>query len=161
MIRRINERLDGRLNQRQHDKVIKMTVVQMLAQRTEPVRFTLPAEELPWVTERADQLIAGLRARGYPVVGDLDELRPTFREGGRRPDDATDDELLEASLDALAMLSEKYAKSWWLRKRESVEGVEQKGSVASRARGAVFKTQRRAAKLADKNPWRPRRWAWC
>ncbi|MEP6665880.1 MAG: hypothetical protein ABJA81_05480 [Nocardioidaceae bacterium] len=152
VIRRVNERLGGRLNQREHDKVMKMTVVQMLARRTEPVRFSLPEEEIPWVTERADACIAALKARGYPVVGDLDELRPRFREGGRRPDDATDAELLEASLDALALLSEEYATTWWKDMRESVEGVEEQGGLRSKARGIIFRSQRKAVQLADKNP---------
>lgn len=152
VIRRLNERLDGRLNQREHDRVVKLTLVQMLAKNTEPVRFTLPPEEVPWAEERAAELIAGLAARGYPVEGDLDELRPRVREGGRRPDDATDDELLEASLDALTLLSEKYAKTWWMRKREAVEAMEERGGVASRARSAVFKGQRKAAAIADTNP---------
>ncbi len=152
VIRRVNERLGGRLNQREHDKIIKMTVVQMLAKRSEPVRFTMPDEELGWVTERADACIAELSARGYPVVGDLDELRPVRREGGRRPDDATDDELLEAALDALAMLAEDYATSWWETKRSSVEGVPEAKDVRSRARRLVFQGQRKAATLADKNP---------
>ncbi len=152
VIRRVNERLGGRLNQREHDKIMKMTIVQMLARRSEPVRFTLPDEEIPWITERADSCIAELTARGYDIVGDLDELRPVRREGGRRPDDATDAELLDAALDALALLAEDYATSWWRRKRHSVEGVDEAKNVSSRARRLVFSSQRKAAQLADKNP---------
>ncbi len=152
VIRRVNERLGGRLNQREHDKVIKMTLVQMLAGRTEPVRFTLPREEIGWATERANAMVAELASRGYPVTGDLAELRPRLREGGRRPDDATDAELLEASLDALALLSERYATSWWVRKKSSVEDVEEGGDLASRARGTFFRGQRAAAQLADRSP---------
>ncbi|MBA2715883.1 MAG: hypothetical protein H0U51_02325 [Propionibacteriales bacterium] len=153
VIRRVNERLGGRLNQRQYDKVIKMTVAQMLAKRTEAVRFTLPAEELPWVTTRAERMIEALRSRGYPVAGDLDELRPQSRDGGRRPDDASDEELLEASLDALAMLAERYATSWWQRKKPDVDASATSAvDLASWARGAVFRNQRRAAEIADRRP---------
>lgn len=150
VIRRVNERLGGRLNQRQHDQVIKTTVAPMLARRTEPVRFTLPEEELGWVSERADEIVSLLGARGYPVVGDLTELRPLPR-AGRRPDDATDQELLEASLDALALLSERFATAWWQKKRPDDAG-DRKPDVASATRGAVFRGQRAAADLADKNP---------
>jgi len=149
VIRRVNERLGGRLNQRQHDQVIKMTVAPMLAKRTEPVRFTLPADEHDWVSRRAEETIAVLASRGYPVVGDLDELRPQLREG-RRPDDATDAELLEAGLDALALLSERFATAWWQRRRPDDPG-DHKADVASLTRGAVFRGQRKAADLADKN----------
>jgi hypothetical protein len=152
VIRRVNERLEGRLNKHQHDKVVKLTIVQMLARRTEPVRFALPPEELEWISARADETIAALKEHGYRVVGDLDELRPAHREGSRRPDDATDSELLDASLDALALLSEEYARLWWVRRRSAVEGVEQQGGLGSRARAAVFKGQQRAADLADRSP---------
>jgi hypothetical protein len=149
VIRRLNERLDGQLSQRQHDQVIKLTVAPMLARRTEPVRFTLPKDELGWVSQRAEEIVGLLASRGYPVVGDLAELLPQPREG-RRPDDATDSELLEASLDALAMLSERFATAWWQRRRPDDPG-EQRGDLASLARGAVFRGQRAAADLADRN----------
>jgi hypothetical protein len=152
VIRRVNERLEGRLNKHQHDKVVKLTIVQMLARRTEPVRFALPPEELDWISERADDTIAALKDHGYRVIGDLDELRPAHREGSRRPDDATEAELLDASLDALTLLSEEYARLWWARRRKAVEDVEQKGGVGSRARAAIFKGQQRAADFADRNP---------
>lgn len=152
VIRRVNERLGHRLNQRQHDKVIKRTVVHGLAKVAEPVRFTLPEAELPWITARAEEMIDAVRSRGYRVMGDLQELRPQRREGGRRPDDATVEELLEASLDALALLAEAYAGLWWQRKRRNVEEGSEQGGLASRTRGAVFRAQRRAAGLADANP---------
>ncbi|MGI8434885.1 MAG: hypothetical protein ACR2LE_09155 [Nocardioidaceae bacterium] len=153
VLRRVNERLDRRLNQRQYDRVIKLTVVQMLAKRTEPVRFTLPAEELPWAIARAAEMITALRSRPYAVVGDLDELRPQHRPGGRRPDDATDVELLEAAVDGLALLAERYAATWWLRKKADVtDSTDRPVKLASAARGAVFRTQRRAADLADRSP---------
>ena len=150
VIRRVNERLDGRLKQRQYDFAIKTTVVPMLARRTEPVRFTLPAEELPWVTERAAEMVAQLTARGYPVVGDLEDLRPQAH-GGRRPDDATDEELLEASLDALALLTERYGTAWWNKRRPEDPGDQHVG-VSSRVRAGVFRSQRKAAEVADSNP---------
>jgi PAS domain-containing protein len=151
VIRRINERMEGRLNQRQYDHAIKAAIVPMLAKRTEPVRFTLPEEEMGWVGERADEMIRVLRARGYPVVGDLEDLRPQ-RRAGRRPDDASNDELLEASLDALAMLTERYATVWWSRKPADQVSEDRQEDLGSKARAAVFKGQRKAAELADSNP---------
>jgi hypothetical protein len=152
VIRRVNERLEGRLNKHQHDKVVKLTIVQMLARRSEPVRFALPPEELDWAAARAEEMIAALRDHGYRIVGDVDELRPAHRAGSRRPDDANETELLDASLDALALLSEEYARLWWARRKTAVEGVEQKGGLGSRARAVVFRGQQRAADLADRNP---------
>jgi len=151
VIRRVNERLAGRLNQREHDRAIKNTLVPMLAQRTEPVRFGLPEEDVAWASRRADEMIAALRDRDYPVEGDLDELRVEFRTGSRRPDDPDDAELLDASVDALALLAEEYATSWWVRRKASIEADLGAPNLASKARGAVFRSQRRAAELADRS----------
>ena len=82
------------------------------------------------------------------MVGDLDELRPRPREG-RRPDDASDDELLEASLDALALLSERFATAWWQRRRADEPGD---SSLAIKTRGAVFRGRRKAAEIAVRSP---------
>lgn len=152
VIRRMNESLGGRLNQRQYDRAVKTTLVPLMARRTDPVRFSLPDEELGWVTERAEQTIAALQSRGYPVVGDLDDLRPRQRENRRRPDDATDAELLAASTDALALLAEAHATSWWVQKRPDAETADARDGLASKARAAVFRGQRKAGELADTNP---------
>lgn len=152
VIRRVNDRLGGRLNQREHDKAIKNTLVPLLARRTEPVRFSLPEEDVGWAAARADDMITALRQRGYPVRGDLDELRVSHREGSRRPDDPSDAELVDASLDALALLAELYATSWWVRRKEQIEAAAGPPNLASKARGMVFRGQRQAAQLADRNP---------
>jgi hypothetical protein len=151
VIRRVNERLDGRLNQREHDKVMKMTVVPQLAKQSQRARFTLPDEQFSWATARADEWVAELGGRGYDVVGDLDELRPVRRPEGRSPEDATDQELLEAALDAMAALAEEFATTWWEGKKESVEGVQQAADTGSRTRRLVFRIQRKAADIADHN----------
>jgi hypothetical protein len=149
VIRRVNERLGGRLNRRQHGQLVKGTLAPMLAHRTDPVRFTLPREEEDWVQARAEQMIAGLAERGYPVVGDLDDLRPRRHEG-RRPDDASDQELLEASLDALALLSERFAKAWWQRRRPDEPGGDV--PLVERTRGALLRGRRRAGEVVVKSP---------
>lgn len=152
VIRRLNERLGGRLNQRAYDKVVKSTLVQSLAARAEPTPIQLPNDEAFWIAQRADDMIAAIAARGYSVVGDLDELRPRPPDAGRRPDDATDAELLEATLDALTVLTEEYASSWWKRKRAAVETGEGGGGAGSRTRRAIYKGKSAAATVVDKNP---------
>jgi hypothetical protein len=150
VIRRLNDRL-GELNQRQYDRVMKLTVARLLAARGEPVRFSLPEEDYPWVRDRGDQMIKAIQARGYDVVGDIAELEsePT---SGRRPDDPTDAELLETALTALAGLSEKYATVWWARKEPDEElGAASTAKASSGVRALVFRGQRAAADLADRN----------
>jgi hypothetical protein len=151
VIRRVNERLGGRLNQRQYDRVVKRTIIPMVAARTEPVRFSLPPEDFAWVTERAEGTIAALRARGYPVVGDLDDLQPVPRPSDRRPDDATDEEVRESALDVLAFLSEAHATSWWERKKPYVKIADAREGAASSVRAFGFGIQQWFARLADHN----------
>jgi len=152
VIREVNTRLEGRLNQRQYDRVVKRVLVPLMASRTGPERFSLPPEQLDWATAWADATVKTLQARGYPVVGDLDELRPHVPEGGRRPDDASRDELLDASLDALSLLVEEHATAWWSRRTPDTGGGDVRAGGASWARGVVFRSQRRAAAVADRNP---------
>lgn len=150
VVRRVNERIDGRLNQVQQDWLVKRNLVRLLARRTQPVRFGLPVEEMPWVTERASGWIASIEGRGYDVVGDLGDLVPRPEPSMRRPDEVSESELLEASLDALAMISEEYARKWWTRRRQRLDEVEEKRDLTSQARALVFKGQMRFAHLADK-----------
>ena len=152
VIRRVNERLGGRLNQRAYDHAVKKTLAQHLARRSDAARIGLPADQLQWVSRRADETVEALRSRSYRVVGDLDELRPQRRSDVRRPDDADDTELLDASIDALAFLTETYATSWWARKKSAVEGARERGGIGSRVRRVAFSSQQRAASLADRSP---------
>ena len=47
-----------------------------LARRPRGARLLLPLERESWAKEHAEAVIAGLRAAGYDLIGDLDELRP-------------------------------------------------------------------------------------
>jgi hypothetical protein len=47
-----------------------------LADRPHGERLVLPAERDAWAKEQSETLIGGLRASGYRIAGDLDDLRP-------------------------------------------------------------------------------------
>lgn len=163
VVRRVNERLGGRLNQRQYDLVVKVTLVRLLGERSEPTRLGLAGErgeqakfglaetELPWLRERAEQFIAAIRDRHYQVVGDLDELRPAVTQTGKTPDDVSDAELLEVALDALAELTNKYADMWWSRKKNMVDETPHPHRLADEARAVTYQAKRTMAQLVDKN----------
>ena len=55
------------------------------------------------------------------------------------------------SASSAALLAEKYATTWWARRKAVIEADPPKPNIASKARGAVFRGQRRAAELADRN----------
>jgi hypothetical protein len=107
---------------------------------------------MQWATAWTDATIKTLEERGYPVIGDLDELRPRVPAGVRRPDDASRDEVLDAALDALSLLVEEHANTLWSRRRPDTVRADVSAGGASWARGVVFRSQRRAAALADRNP---------
>jgi hypothetical protein len=152
VVRRLNERLGDSLNQRQYDRTVKLTIVRILAELTEPVRFALPPEDLDWARERGQQMIDAVREAAYPVVGDLDELVPR-PASGRRPDEPSEGELTDAALAALAGLAERYAKVWWARRDPDDEANPEARwvRVSSNARAVVYRGQRVAARYADRS----------
>jgi hypothetical protein len=65
---------------------VKETVAhRALADRPRGGRLVLPAERDAWAKEQSETLIGGLRASGYQIVGDLDDLRPP--QVAQRPGD--------------------------------------------------------------------------
>ena len=93
--------------------------------------LVLPEAELPWVTERAEQQIAAIRAGGYDVVGDLDDLRPRATAGSTAPHEVTDAELLDASGRALVVVSRELAQMTRRNKRLASR-LWESGSVSER-----------------------------
>ena len=153
VLRRLNERLDHRLNQRQYDRVVKDALVRYLPPPDESERFVLPADHLGWATTEAEKLIDHLRRKGYDVVGDLDELVPSVAGAGRRPEEVSADAMLEASMEALTVLAEQYATAWWQRRRPDVPRAPAPLRVraTSGARSIGYRLRRGAADLADRN----------
>ena len=152
ILRRLNELLGHTLNQRQYRRVVKTIIAPAMARRLGSPQFGLPRENNAWVAARAGEIVGSLETRGYSVVGDLSELLPVGNEGGRRPDEATNEELLEASMVALTELVEVHAKAWWHERRpdKKVQGPST-GRALGAARGVGFRVRRRAAEAADKN----------
>lgn len=153
VVRQLNERLEKKLNQRQYGRVVKLVLVPALGRSLGSSRFGLPSDQEAWVRSWSQGAVARIEAGGYRVVGDLAELLPATQEGIRRPDDASTEELLEAAMIALAEVSRRYADAWWSRKRPDVgvDNVPTRTRLASAARSVVFRGQRRAADLADRN----------
>ena len=134
--------------------MVKNTVEQDPPSTTAADRMVLPAEHLAWATEQAERMVGRLERGGYDVVGGLDELRPRAPQGGRSPDEVSDEELLDSALHVLTVLAERHAKLWW-RNRKSDQPGTAAGSVAVRAssglRGAAYRVRRKGADLSDRN----------
>lgn len=156
VVRRLNEGLGHRLNERQHANVVKNTLAPYLAGAGADARYALPGEELAWVEAEAMRQVAAVRSGGYHVVGDLGDLLPRADEGGRarRPDDVSTDELLTMAMLALTAMTERSAKLWWRARKDDRARVAPTGvrsRLTSDWRAAGFRGRRLVASLADHN----------
>lgn len=106
LLRRINEGLSAT----DIDPTRWLFWIRWLARRLETrsgmLKFTLPDRDLGWLSERAAAVIEGLRAGGYPLVGDLDELvpHPVDPASARHPSDAPDAAVLDAAVEAMQVM---------------------------------------------------------
>jgi hypothetical protein len=108
LLRRLNTTgvLDD-LEWRSYESLTKeFLALDVLAERPGAVPLRLPPGDRAWVREWSAQTVESLRAAGYHVVGDLADLLPesdsTADAATVHPDEATDGELLDAALYAVA-----------------------------------------------------------
>lgn len=147
---RLNARLDGSIDERQHVKVVGHTVRRALREIPgDGVR--LPLGELAWVTERSEHTVESLRARGYDVVGPLEDLVPRGADtDGGIPATSTDEELVEAMLVALAAQSQAHARTWSRLRRDEARMESGNADRAGRqARAAGYRVRNKALSLAN------------
>jgi hypothetical protein len=85
---------------------VKETVAhRALADRPRGGRLALPAERDAWAKEQSETLIAGLRASGHQIAGDLDDLRPPqVTQPPASPSDQPTEAILDAAVQAAAAL---------------------------------------------------------
>ncbi|HEY3529880.1 MAG TPA: hypothetical protein VGK78_12090 [Nocardioides sp.] len=75
LIRRINRAANEELEPAQYRPLVRELLAhQTLSRRTRTPRLALPPDVHPWATGLAEAWIAEIRARGYDVIGDLDDL---------------------------------------------------------------------------------------
>lgn len=153
MVRRLNESLDGRLNERQYIRVFDNAVKPALRAGNGSARLRMPDELRGWLSDHSDQLIAFLRTSSYGVVGDLDDLRPQAAAfEGTDPAEVADAELFAAALSALTGTVDHYASFWWrVRRRKEAVDVDAKTRLVSAGRALGFKARTQALRLADHN----------
>jgi hypothetical protein len=106
MLRRLNRALPPDLPDWFYTTRVKGQIAQrVLARRAGGDRLQLPPTRRNWAEGRSDQLISALKASGYDIAGDLDDLRPVPPRSPRaRPHEVTDKQLLDAAMDSLAQL---------------------------------------------------------
>jgi hypothetical protein len=111
LLRRINQRLQGDLSWPEHESLLKNFLTRrVLTGRADSTPTGVPVHDRDWVLDRSRVLVDGLRERGYDVVGSLDELEPDFSgQPDTLPDPAADD-VLDAAVDALAVLLTEHVR---------------------------------------------------
>jgi hypothetical protein len=153
VVRRLNIALGSSLNERQYAQVVEGALAPALSREGTDHRYGLPEADMPWAEAEANRQMTAVRAGGYRVVGDLGDLLPRREAGTRRPDDASDEELLNAAMLALTTVTDWSARLWWRRKddqpRVAPAGVRVAATSAGRAVG--FRARQFVADLADRN----------
>jgi hypothetical protein len=130
VLRRMNPAL-RRLDWATYEQEVKWGLAARLAARQGASRLGVPVGRRDWVSERAEQMIAGLRAGGYDIVGDLEELRPVFdRRRVVMPRDVPAGQLMQIAGECVGDLMAEHA----LRKRRlrSLVRVPGPGSAVGR-----------------------------
>jgi hypothetical protein len=109
LLRRYNVRRGHQLSWPTYRRTIRTELDKSFAEAiSDPRKLTLEANEREFFAAAAREVTERLRAAGYSVVGDLNDLLPrteelAVRESGPQaePADLTDGELLDAALDVL------------------------------------------------------------
>jgi hypothetical protein len=105
LLRRTNERADRIQPRRYREDLRGELIERVLRERPDQAPIAVPERHHDWLRKRSRELIEGVRAAGYTVVGDLADLEPaTVPAGARAPGEVDDAALLDAALDALAGL---------------------------------------------------------
>ncbi|MEV6608668.1 hypothetical protein [Kutzneria sp. NPDC051319] len=102
LLRRVNVAVERRVGWPQYDAVIKDYLAHKILAAHGNGKVALPASELPWVRDRAEQVVTAIERAGYDVIGDLDDLLPAITTAS--PAAPTDAELLDTAVAALADL---------------------------------------------------------
>lgn len=109
LLRRVNRSLGERLDWWAYERAVKHRFAEdVLAAGGRDRRPSVPAEHRPWFQQRHREMVSSLRALGVDVVGDLDELEPSF--GGPDAVDGPDlEDVVAAATEALAELLSQQA----------------------------------------------------
>jgi hypothetical protein len=154
VVRRLNIALGRRLNERQYTLVVGGVLAPALSRESTDYRYGLPEADMPWAEAEANRQMTAVRAGGYPVVGNLGDLLPRREADTRRPDDASDEEVLNAAMLALTTVTDWSARLWWAQRKDDQPQVAPAGvrvAATSAGRAVGFRTRRLVADLADRN----------
>ena len=152
MVRRLNKRLNDVLPNHHYRSLVREFLVhQNLSGRNASPRLALPPAVHSWATDLNRAWVEELSRRGYDVVGDLEELVPGEPRPYVDPDACDEQQVAEAALDALALMTREAAR---LRDVEAElrAGLEDRDRQLDRFYGGrVFRAKRRVVELSEEN----------
>ena len=175
LLRRLNEGLGDRLNERQYLYLVNRVLKPVLHERASGTPFRLPVLRARLGGREDRATVALLAAGGYHVVGDPAHLVPAPDADPDSSDDAPatgtdpgaveDADLLAAALTALTGTVEHYGDYWWrTHKRRAAASAGAAERAASGARALGYRAKVGALERAIRNRvlgWAARRYlAW-
>jgi hypothetical protein len=111
MVRRLNTRLNDVLDGYGYRRFVREIVVHQHLSQRDSTRLGLPPEVHDWASSLARSWVSELALRGYDVVGDLDDLIPAPEPRPYvDPDTVEEEQVADAALDALAVMTIEAAR---------------------------------------------------
>lgn len=155
LVRRINERVNNGVlaNEDYRQLVRELLVHRTLSHRVGSPRLALPPDVRDWAARLSETWIEVLAAKGYDVVGSLDDLRPdpVATEAPFVDPDAPDETLVsDAAMQAIVTLLGEAARLQAV-ERELREDLHAMGRELDHARGLRFRVKRKLVHAADRN----------
>ena len=109
VLRRVNAALAGSIPQPAYSQIVKRVLAEDALARRHGERPRTPAALVALLSDATDRWCEAVRAAGYPVSGDLAELRPLPPpDGTPHPDDVAESVLLEVTSGALAEVLQRF-----------------------------------------------------
>ncbi len=106
LLRRLNSHFPPDLPWPRYEAMIKHRfVTRDLAPHEAGGKLSVPEEYQQATDDIADTMIQGIASGSFRLVGDLEELRPSYRQNATRPDEVTTDQLLDLALEVMAPMA--------------------------------------------------------
>ena len=154
LLRRVNEALPGEVPGWFYMRNVKDTLAHgALVNRPATVgRLELPTEREEWVRKHAELVIAELRASGYDLVGNVDELLPQASSPSPpKPSDATAEDMLGSAVEAIVTLLGELGKTQGLNRAPAATAENPAATSPSAAGGLRARAKAGVLRLSERH----------
>ena len=153
LVRRINRAVNRAVAPAQYRPLVRELIAhRTLSRRTGSPRLALPPEQAKWAQELSAEWVEALRARGYDVVGDLEELlgvAPT--RAWADPDDPDEALVADAGVDAIRALLLENARLAESEARLAGEVADLRGALERAYLRPTYKLRERAVDALEES----------